>query len=1158
MRTKRHENTSAASISQVLRAGLMGFTSLAAIGAVMLPASVAAQQASAAQQVDIAIPEQSMASALRAFARQVDKQIVFYSDDTERLRAGPLNGRFTEEEALRRILGDSGLEFTYVNERTIGIGRRDARGRFIGSGQTSDASGSTTAAGADPNVIVVSGRLLDAELSIQAKRDADQIIDVLSADQASQLPDQNVAESLSRIAGVSMIRNNESGDGEYISIRGLDSALSNIQFDGVNTGQVGGARRYTPNRSVPLQSIVAENIKEIRVAKSLLPEDEGEGIGGSVNIIARTPLDGDRDRINFDASARYGEFADKVGFDGGFNVTKIFSDSFGVNLAASFRRRFIHNYEIEAGSAYLPFLDSFENAAGETLTGADLWDLGITNQNAFYDIDPGFFSPDQIIYESYNYQIQEQTRDTYAASGAIDWRVSDTTLFTLSGRYNRTEIGGGEWDLGFDQDNNNFTLVGDRLVGQFFDLELDYNAQLEDSVDTMATAFLRGVTETDRLLLRYQVSYSKSKTSNPQTDLVFDTDSEFDDPEDNLNYMPYSFVNGFMPVPNASILNNAEFAQALQNIPENVLLDPFGLRLFQIDMTNERYMARVDATYRTDAEIFGGVLNNVRVGAKAERSDVYNFFDYYSQETAGLNLDGTYTSGGGNVVLPGGTDPTTLADFTSLDIGTIDFKPIGSPLAPLGIVTIPKFGKKAFKRFADNFRETFEASGDPSVFEQFFDGQEDVYAAYGQFDFEAGPFRLIAGARVEHYEGRFSAPLTLQGQVTLEGAEGEEGRALQLTTPGAPQEVVEAKASNTEILPRLAASYDVNDQLKLRFGAGYSIARPSYNQLGRASSVNISLSAEDPDGGVILPGVDTIEEAIAAGGLTPEQVSDVTLSVSSGNPDLENARSLNLDASIEFYPTRGTMLSVGLFYKEIKNFIFVGSESDGSSIDVEFVESLLSPQGLELLASIGGVQALVSEEFEPELSISRPENGGTAKLKGVEVGVNHRFSWAPGLLRNIAVNGNLTYTDSEAEFVVDSGLDATDAVVILGYYEEGERLLRRSSFFRAPEITANGSLVYDDNTFETALSVNYQSESFRGADRFGLDAFTGAYTQLDLFAGYTLRPGRGELQLFFEVADLLDSGTHPADLATLGRPRTAISAVSYNGREFRLGLRGRF
>src|SRR5690606_18252865 len=147
-------------------------------------------------------------------------------------------GRFSEEEALRRILGDSGLEFIYVNERTIGIGRRDAQGRFVTAAQQAgNAPQGLGEAGQQESVILVTGRLLDAELSIQAKRDADQIVDVLSANQASQLPDQNVAESLSRIAGVSMIRNNESGDGEYISIRGLDSALSNIQFDGVNTGQ---------------------------------------------------------------------------------------------------------------------------------------------------------------------------------------------------------------------------------------------------------------------------------------------------------------------------------------------------------------------------------------------------------------------------------------------------------------------------------------------------------------------------------------------------------------------------------------------------------------------------------------------------------------------------------------------------------------------------------------------------------------------------------------------------------------------------------------------------------------------------------------------------------------------------------------------------------
>src|SRR5690606_9200298 len=122
--------------------------------------------------------------------------------------------------------------------------------------------------------------------------------------------------------------------------------------------------------------------------------------------------------------------------------------------------------------------------------------LGLVDQADYQDFDIGHFTPDQLITDSYNYQIQEQVRDTYAASGAIDWRASDTTLITLSGRYNRTEIGGGEWDLGFDQDDTGFDLVGNTLVGTFGDLDLDYNAQLEDSLDTMASAFLRGVTET--------------------------------------------------------------------------------------------------------------------------------------------------------------------------------------------------------------------------------------------------------------------------------------------------------------------------------------------------------------------------------------------------------------------------------------------------------------------------------------------------------------------------------------------------------------------------------------------------------------------------------------------------------------------------------------
>jgi TonB-dependent receptor len=1153
----RYQGHSRVSISRAFRASLAGFTSLAAVGLAFMPTAVVAQDsAEASRTVEVSIAEQSMADALKEFARQVGKQIIFYSDDAERLRSGPVNGTFSEREALRRILGNSGLQFIYVNPRTIGIGRRDAEGRFISAsaqgGEAQRLSGQpATDTAREGDAIIVTGRLLDAELSIEAKRDADQIIDVITADQASQLPDQNVGETLARIAGVSVIRSNETGDGNYISIRGLDSALSNIQFDGVNTGQVGGARRYTPNRSVPLEGITADNIKEIRVAKSLLPADEGEGIGGSVNIIARTPLDGGRNQFSIEGSGRYSEFADKLGFDGGVNFTKIFSDSFGVNLAASFRRRHIRNYEIGAGTAYLHSIDSVETAAGETLTGADLWDLGLTTQADFQDFTPGHFTADQVIFDSQGYQIQEQMRDTYSASGAVDWRASDTTLFTLSGRYSRTEIDGGEWELGFDQDDTGFELVGNSLVGTFGDLELDYNAQLEDSVDTNASAFFKGVTETDKFLFRYQVSYSHAKTSNPQTDLVFDTDTEFDDADDNLDYMPYRFVDTYFPVPNRSIRDNPAFAAALSDIPSAVMIDPFGLRIFEIELSNKRYMGRTDITYKADTELFGGVLNSITIGGKAERSDVYNFFDYYSFGTAGLNLDGSYSSDGGDA--PG----SFLSDFTSLNLGSISLDPIGTPLGSVGVNTIPKFGSSEWKRFAGNFRESFLASGDPFIFELFFDGREDVYAGYGQFDFEAGPFKLIAGARFEKYEGTFTAPLNLQGQVTLT-AEGEDDRGLQLATPGTQLDSATTEASNTEFLPRLSASYDVSDTFKVRLGAGYSIARPSYNQLGNATTVNISLTAEDPDGGVILPGVTTVAEAVAAGGLSPDELSDVVVSVSSGNPDLENARSLNLDASFEYYPSRGTAVTLGLFYKEIDNFIFLGSESDESSVDIPFVESLLSSEALQLLDSIGGIEALVSDQFDPTLSISRPTNGGTATLKGLEFGVSHRLSWAPGFLRHVGLNGNITYTDSDADFVVDQALDPDEALVLLGYYDAGDTLTRRSTFFRAPEISGNASVYYDDQSFETALSLSYQSESFSSSGDYGLDEFTGAHTQLDLFVGYSIPTGSGEVKLFAEVGDLLDKGNNPSDLKTIGRSRTAFQDASFNGREFRFGVRARF
>src|SRR5690606_17958907 len=111
-----------------------------------------------------------------------------------------------------------------------------------------------------------------------------------------------------------------------------------------------------------------------------------------------------------------------------------------------------------------------------------------------------------------------------------------------------------------------------------------------------------------------------------------------------------------------------------------------------------------------------------------------------------------------------------------------------------------------------------------------------------------------------------------------------------------------------------------------------------------ASTVNIALELRDPDGGDILPGVQDLPGALAAGGVEPDQVGSVVLGVRNGNPALRNTRSLNLDMSFEWYPERGTSVSLGLFYKYLKNFIFLGAESSDSTLDTRFVEELMSPQ----------------------------------------------------------------------------------------------------------------------------------------------------------------------------------------------------------------------
>ncbi len=1015
------------------------------------------------------------------------------------------------------------------------------------------------------DVIIVRGRRRDAELSIEAKRTAKQVIDVLSADQASQLPDNNVAESLARIPGVSVTRSGETGNGNFISIRGLDSALANVQFNGVNSATANGG-----NRRVPLDGISADDIAEIRVSKSLLPQDEGEGIGGAVNIIANTPLRRGKDRVTFEAAGRYGEFADRLGYNVGGAFTKVFGETFGVNLSASYRRRFLRNFEVDSSSSNILSIPGITDASGALVSPQGILNLGLDDAgSAFDNVTEGFLDPSDITFEEQSYQLQDQIRDTLTITGAIDWRPVENTLLTLGGRMSRRDTAATEASFGFDQDDQDFEVINNALVTQFTDAELRAEFQLEDQFDLNANVFLKGETDFEKLHLKYQASYARATERAPQTDILFDTNSLLSSGGD--DFIPWSFVNVFFPVPNASLFNDPDFIAGITDIAGTQELADFETDLINQTL-DERYAAKFDATYDLEWELFGGVFHTVSVGGKYERSDRREDKIELVDNDDDLNLDGTFSEGAGTA--DGGS--TFLGDFPGLFTGgSVGLSPINNPLAAAGVSSIPVLDEAALRNLVSTFQDSFtQQGGTPSEID-FFDSQEEVFSGYFQTEFEIGKLTLVGGVRVEHYDAVFATPLTLNADIFTTNADLSPGsmpgdtisNAIELDPTGVLQ-TINTSADNTEILPRFNALYKVSDQFQVRAGFGFSIARPTFSQLGNASTIAIGLTSDSTEatfGGTapILPGVSDAAAAIAAGGISLADLTDVTVNISSGNPDLENARSLNADLSFEYYPVRGTALTLGLFYKRINNFIFVGQESDtggSTSIDLAAIEALLTSEGQTLVAGVGGLSGALGSANADTINFNQPQNGDTAIVYGVELGITHQFTWAPGFLSDVGFFGNVTYTESEATYVVEPSLDDDEALVALGFLQEDDPLLRETNFFNAPNITANGSIYYEAHGLEVALSAQYQGRAFDFTDDFGLDQFNGSFYQMDIFVAYELPIDEryGSIKIFAEVPDVTDNGIKPTDLQQLGRTRVTFDEASFNGREIRFGVRGRF
>ncbi|HEY4196726.1 MAG TPA: carboxypeptidase-like regulatory domain-containing protein, partial [Mucilaginibacter sp.] len=111
-----------------------------------------------------------------------------------------------------------------------------------------------------------------------SEKNADNITNVVTAAVMEKSPDINAANVLSRVSGVT-IQHNTGGDEAYAIIRGLEPRYNNTLINGVKVTSPDEKSRY-----VSLDIVPSDLLQKIEVSKSLLPEMEGDAIGGTVNL----------------------------------------------------------------------------------------------------------------------------------------------------------------------------------------------------------------------------------------------------------------------------------------------------------------------------------------------------------------------------------------------------------------------------------------------------------------------------------------------------------------------------------------------------------------------------------------------------------------------------------------------------------------------------------------------------------------------------------------------------------------------------------------------------------------------------------------------------------------------------------------------------------
>ncbi|MFA8342473.1 MAG: TonB-dependent receptor [Rhodothermaceae bacterium] len=312
------------------------------------------------------------------------------------LIAGTAIGDATDLEGKYRIRnvvpGTYKVHFRYMGYKTKTIEIKVFAGRAV------EQNVALEIAMLEGEEVVVTGLLQGQAAAINQQLSSNTIVNVVSKDKIQELPDQNAAESIGRLPGVSIERN--AGEGTKVVVRGLSPKFNSITINGERIPATDAE-----NRSVDLSMISPDVLEGIEVFKALTPDKDADAVGGSINFVIKKASEGFKGNVRVQGGYNDHE-EDYKNYKASFSLSdRFFNNKLGVIFTGNYQRANRSSDIFDASYSYLR-----EDSEGKAVIGVGNLNLG-----------------DRI-----------ETRDRYGASLSLDYDLENGEI-TLSSLYGRTE-----------------------------------------------------------------------------------------------------------------------------------------------------------------------------------------------------------------------------------------------------------------------------------------------------------------------------------------------------------------------------------------------------------------------------------------------------------------------------------------------------------------------------------------------------------------------------------------------------------------------------------------------------------------------------------------------------------------------------------------------